>query len=111
MSLRAGVLSYWSYAFTPGDLELGLNINQLEAIAGGDRARLAAEIHEKIEIKRTTPRLQAPLLPILLLARLLAMLLARLLARLRRGRLLLPARLRARLLPRCCSCKAAGAAL
>jgi hypothetical protein len=33
MTLHAGVLSYWSYAFTPGDLELEMNINQLEAIA------------------------------------------------------------------------------
>ncbi len=33
MTLHAGVLAYWSYAFTPGDLELGLHINQLEAIA------------------------------------------------------------------------------
>ncbi len=33
MSLHAGVLAYWSYAFTSGDLELGLHINQLEAIA------------------------------------------------------------------------------
>jgi hypothetical protein len=33
MSLHAGVLKYWSYAFTPSDLALGLHINQLEAIA------------------------------------------------------------------------------
>jgi hypothetical protein len=33
MSLHAGVLKYWSYAFTPGDRDLGLHINQLEAIA------------------------------------------------------------------------------
>jgi hypothetical protein len=33
MSLHAGVLKYWSYAFTPGDRDLGLHINQLESIA------------------------------------------------------------------------------
>jgi hypothetical protein len=33
MTMHAGVLAYCSYALSPGDLELGLHINQLEAIA------------------------------------------------------------------------------
>jgi hypothetical protein len=33
LALHAGVLAYWSYAFTPGDLDLGLHINQLETIS------------------------------------------------------------------------------
>ncbi len=33
MTLHAGILRYWSYAFTADDRALGLHINQLEAIA------------------------------------------------------------------------------
>jgi hypothetical protein len=39
MTLRAGVLSYWSYALTPDDFQLGLNINQLEAVAAAVTVR------------------------------------------------------------------------
>jgi hypothetical protein len=39
MTLRAGVLAYWSYALTPDDLKLELDINQLEAVAAAVTVR------------------------------------------------------------------------
>jgi hypothetical protein len=41
MTLRAGVLAYWSYAFASSDLELGLHINQLKRATAASAAAAA----------------------------------------------------------------------